>query len=138
MSRFPTRSLFLCLALLAGPALAQDAAPALPAWDQLTPAQREALIAPMRERWNDEPESRAHMLRRAERWRDMSPEERQRAHRGMKRWEDMSPERRQETRALFEHMRRLPEAEQQALRERWRAMSPAERERWLREHRPRD
>lgn len=140
MSRFPTRPLALCLLLLplAGPAPAQDAAPALPAWEQLTPAQRETLIAPIRERWNDEPAARAHMLRRAERWRDMSPEERQRARRGMKRWEDMSPERRHETRALFEHMRLLPEAEQQALRERWRTMTPAERERWIREHPPRD
>ncbi len=56
------------LVLLAGLALApfathaQDAKPApppteaMPAWEQLSPAQRELLIAPVRDRWNREPE----------------------------------------------------------------------------------
>ena len=34
------------------------AEPALPAWDQLSPEQRDALVAPLRERWNDSPQER--------------------------------------------------------------------------------
>src|SRR3546814_15294094 len=63
---------------------------ALPAWDQLTPTQREQLIAPTRERWNAEPAQRAELLERAQRWQQMSPEQRKHAHRGVKRWRHMS------------------------------------------------
>ena len=35
------------------------AEPVLPAWDQLSPEQRDALVAPLRERWNDSPQERA-------------------------------------------------------------------------------
>ena len=38
------------------------AEPVLPAWDQLSPEQRDALVAPLRERWNDSPQERARML----------------------------------------------------------------------------
>ena len=95
-----------CLLLLWLPALghAQDApatgakpapaasarAPAaeapLPAWDQLSAEQREALVAPLRERWNAAPAERARMLERARRWESMPPEERERARRGMRRF----------------------------------------------------
>ena len=74
--------LLLATALLAAPALAlaQDARPdALPAWDQLTPAQRKLLIAPMRDRWNREPERRPQMLEFAKRWQSMPPPQRDRA-----------------------------------------------------------
>src|SRR5690606_2865911 len=59
---------------------ATSAAP-LPAWEQLSPGQREALIAPIRERWNASPEDRARMLEHARRWKSMPPEERERARR---------------------------------------------------------
>ena len=74
------RSLLLGLLLLAGQALAQSQpATTLPDWDKLTPQQREALIAPVRERWNGEPEERPRMLERAQRWKSMTPEQRGRA-----------------------------------------------------------
>ena len=76
-----------------------------PAWDQLSAAQREQLIAPVRERWNTEPAERARMLEHAQRWKQMTPEQRQHARHGMKRWEHMSPEQRAQMRALFEQMR---------------------------------
>ncbi len=51
--------------------------PPPPAWEQLTPAQREAIVAVLRDRWNDNPHERARMLQHAERWkRQLSPEER--------------------------------------------------------------
>ena len=49
----------LALALLPAAAFAQQVAPAaaLPAWEQLSDAQREQLIAPIRDRWNSAPAS---------------------------------------------------------------------------------
>ncbi len=130
-------ALALMLAGLSGPALAQTTAPQLPEWDQLSGQQREALIATVRDRWNDAPEQRARMLRHAERWQQMSPEERQRAHHGMKRWRDMSPEKREEARALYQRMRTMPEQERRALHERWKEMTPDQRRDWLEQNPPR-
>jgi hypothetical protein len=130
----------LSLALLApGLAAAQSQAQPLPAWDQLTPQQREQLTAPLRERWNNSPpERRAHMLEHAARWQAMTPEERARARQGHKRWSDMPPERREQARALYQHMRQLPEAERKAMVERWRAMTPEQRRAWVEAHPPPD
>ena len=125
-------ALLWTLAALA-PAAAQpvrEGAP-LPEWDQLTEAQREALIAPVRQRWNDNPGKREHMLAHAERWQEMGPEQRARARRGAERWRQMDPEKREAMRALYARMRALPEAERQALRERWRAMTAEERRAWV-------
>lgn len=127
-------AVLMALALVAAaPAFAVDPATApLPAWEQLSPAQREQLIAPTRERWNSaDPEHRRRMFDHARRWQTMSPEERKRAHRGMRRWEHMSPERREEMRALFEKMRTLPPEQRAALKQQWRAMTPEQRKAWL-------
>ncbi len=131
------------------------AAQPLPAWDQLTPAQREELIAPLRERWNGNPDERARMLERARRWHAMPPEQRKRAHRGMHRWEHMDPVKRAQMRILFERTRDLPRAqrreaavlfrvmlpmspeEREQLKQRWQKMTPEERKAWIREHAPR-
>ncbi len=128
-----TFAALLSLLLLApAAAFAQQSAQPLPAWDQLTPQQREQLVAPVRERWNDSsPEKRRHMLDHAVRWQSMSPEERSRARHGADRWRDMPPERRREARALFEHMQSLPESERKAMVERWRAMTPEQRKAWV-------
>ncbi|WP_129136564.1 DUF3106 domain-containing protein [Luteimonas sp. YGD11-2] len=122
----------------ATPPTASENTPALPAWDQLDATQRDLLVQPVRDRWDASPEARQRMLRHAERWRQMTPEQRDRARQGMKRWEDMSPERRAEARVFYQHMRRLPEAEREALRTRWKTMSAEERQRWLGTNRPRD
>ena len=128
---------------------------AMPEWEQLTEAQRETLLAPVRERWNRNPEDRSRIYHRAERWQSMSPEQRARAHRGMKRWEHMDPERRAQMRALFERTRDMPRAqrkeamvlfhemlrmspqEREQLRESWGRMTAEERTEWMREHAPR-
>ena len=125
-----TRALPLMLLLLSSAAMAQSD-DALPDWDRLTPTQREALVAPVRERWNAEPTQRARMLRNAQRWKAMTPGQRREARQGMHRFRDMSPQRRQEARALFEKMRALEPQERAQLRERWQTMSPEERKQWM-------
>lgn len=115
----------------------KPAAPAtatLPAWDQLTPEQREALIAPLRDRWNDSPQERQRMLDHARHWKSMPPEERERARRGMRRFEEMSPEQREQARAIFERTRDLSPEQRRAFRENWGKMTPEQRQEWLRTH----
>lgn len=116
---------------------AQTASPRpLPAWEQLSQAQRDELTAPIRERWNRAPGERTRMLERAKRWRAMSPEQRTRAHHGMQRFERMDPEKRDHAHAMFEKMRNLPEAERRVLRQRLKQMTPEERKAWMQQHAP--
>jgi hypothetical protein len=146
-------SIFLLIAacvLAASPVLAQSTPPAkpattqstqsgaaeLPEWDRLTPQQREALIAPVRERWDGNPAQRAHMLDRAHRWSQMTPEERQRAHHGMKRWKRMDPEQKQQMRAFYERTRNMTPEQRKAEREKLKAMTPARRREWLEQTAP--
>jgi hypothetical protein len=155
MSRARFLRLLLCAALTAcaGVAAAQNRplpapppaggaparnAPALPEWDKLTPAQREAIIAVVRERWNGNPGERRRVLQHAERWRQMTPEQRRNAQQGQRRWEQMSPEQRKRARADYAQTRDLPPEERAALREKLKAMSPEERREWLRTHRRRN
>jgi hypothetical protein len=136
-----TRANFaLAVLLLAGGAASPVAAQAtrgpsdatsLPAWDQLTRAQRDLLIAPMRERWNDHPADRPRMLAHARRWQEMTPEQRQRARRGMHRWEKMDPDHRRRMRVLFEEMRDMTPEQRKALRDKWHAMTHAQRRAWI-------
>ncbi len=145
MLRHLSLPLLIALALLpAAPALAQTHAPApptpgapLPAWDQLSPAQREAVLAPLRDRWNGaDAGQRQRMLAHGQRWQSMSPEERDKARRGLRRFEHMSPEQREQARALFGQMRQLPPAQRDALRDRWSRMTPEERRDWVRDNPP--
>jgi hypothetical protein len=111
---------------------------ALPAWEQLSDAQRELLVAPLRERWNASPSDRARMYDHAERWRSMTPEQRNRARRGMRHWEHMDPQRQKEMRALFGKMRSMTPEQRNALRDRWHAMSAEERRAWVEANPPKD
>lgn len=142
--------LVVACALAASPSLAQSTPPAkpatpqstrsgatgLPEWDRLTLQQREALIAPVRERWNGNPAQRARMLDRAQRWSQMTPEERQRAHRGMKRWKRMDPDQKQQMRAFYERTRDMTPEQRRAEREKLKAMTPAQRREWLEQTKP--
>jgi hypothetical protein len=138
----------LALALLGAPsafaqtpppntAPARQAAPTPPEWDKLTPAQREALIAVVRERWNSEPGQRARMLQHAERWRTMTPEQRRSAQHGQQRWSRMSQAEQREHRALYEYARRLSPEQRAALREKLKTMTPEQRRAWIQEQRER-
>lgn len=131
MSRPAIHALAVLLALSALPALADPKPAALPDWDQLTPAQRELLVAPVRERWNARPADRARMLDHAQRWRTMTPEQRARARHGVDRWQGMSPEQRADARKIFERMRKLDPEQRRDLRERLKRMTPEERRAWL-------
>ncbi|MGV8942689.1 DUF3106 domain-containing protein [Thermomonas sp.] len=131
--------LLLALVLLLAPvfAMAQvKPAPAtpLPEWDQLTSAQRDELIAPLRDRWNSSPEDRTRLVERARRWNAMPPDTRERAHHGMQRWEKMSPEQRQHAQALFHAMRTLDKDERTAFLAKWHAMTPQQRNDWVAAH----
>lgn len=129
------RPFVLLLALCAGAAFAQQGpASTPPAWEQLTPAEQELLVAPLRERWNANPRMRQRMLEHARRWQSLTPEQRRNAHHGMDRWAHMSPEQREHARALFQRMRAMDPEQRRALRERWRAMTPEQRRAWLRDH----
>ena len=119
---------------VAAPAAPATAARSYPAWEQLSVAEREMLIAPVRERWNSNPQSRARIMEHAQRWQTMTPEQRQKAHRGMKRWGHMTPEQRTQTRALYGQMRNMTPEQRQELRAKWKAMTPAEREAWIKAH----
>lgn len=104
----------------------------LPDWDRLTPEQREALIAPLRDRWNNAaPPQRQRMLQHGHRWESMTPEQRELARRGRHRFENMTPAQREQARALFAQMRSMTPDQREALRERWGKMTPEQRQEWL-------
>jgi hypothetical protein len=131
--------LLLSLVLLLAPAfaMAQDKhvnSTPLPKWGQLSSAQRDDLIAPLRDRWNSNPSERTRMYERARRWKAMPADARQRAHHGMQRWEKMSPEQRQHAQALFHAMRRMDEGERKDFLAKWHAMSPQQRSEWVDAH----
>jgi predicted Fe-S protein YdhL (DUF1289 family) len=120
------------LAFAAGSTLAAPPAPApLPAWDQLSPAQRDLVIAPLRDRWNADPKVRTRLFQHAQRWQQLTPEQRARMRHGLGKWEHMDPQQRETMRALFHRMRDLTPAQRTALREQWRAMTPQQRQEWV-------
>lgn len=130
------RSMVLCAGLCAMPVFAQsEAAQPLPAWEQLSAAERDALIAPIRDRWNANPTQRARLMHHAKRWQALTPEQRRHARHGMKRWSHLDPEARAQVRVLFGEMRKMTPEQRKALRARWKAMTPAERDAWVEAHR---
>lgn len=142
MRRLPSlrrAGLALAFAALAAPVWAAPPsanAANLPAWEQLSQAQREQLIAPMRDRWNSSPDERQRMFDHARRWQQMTPDERQDARRGMKRWEHLNPEERGQMRALYGKMRGLDDVSRRALMEKWRTMTPEQRRAWVQANPP--
>ena len=134
------------LVLLAGLALApfvahaQDAKPApppaeaMPAWEQLSPAQRDLLIAPVRDRWNREPERRQQFMEFAQRWRSLPTDQRRNARRGMQRWDNMDPAQRAQARAVFHAMRGMDKDARRAFMDNWRTLSPQQKADWVKAH----
>ena len=120
-------------------ALAQQATPApasspLPNWEQLTPAQRDMLTAPLRDRWNNSPEDRSRMLNHAQRWHTMTPDQRGHARRGMQRWDDMNPDQRAQARAVFFAMRSMDKDARRAFMANWRTLTPQQKADWVKAH----
>lgn len=115
-------------------AQAQPAGAQYPDWDRLTPAQRATLVAPLRDRWNSNPDERARMLERAQRWETMPPTQRDRARHGAQRWEEMSPEQREQARALFHAIRGMDKGSRANFLAQWRQMNPQQRADWTKAH----
>lgn len=137
LRQLPALALLATALFAANPAgAATTTATAMPAWEQLTPAQRDLLVAPIRERWNSSPDERTRMYQHAQRWQQMTPEQRGRAHHGMRRWEHMDPQKREEMRALFQKMRAMTPEQRQALRDQWHAMTPEQRKAWIQANPP--
>lgn len=146
----------LLAAFAAAPAIAQSPPQPAPGnWDQLGAAQRELLTQPLRDRWDHaDAAQRQRMLAHAQRWRDMPAEERMRARRGYDRYDRLHPAQREQMRVLFERtrdmdretrrhtlvlfhaMRGMDADQRKALVDRWAAMTPQQRQDWVREHAP--
>ena len=132
-------TLALLLAILFAPAFAwaqekQAITTQLPKWDQLSSAQRDDLIAPLRDRWNSSPEERNRLYERASRWKAMPADARERAHHGMQRWEKMSPAQRTQAQSLFHAMRGMDEGQRKDFLAKWHAMTPQQRIDWVSAH----
>jgi len=136
MSKTPMNPIVAALSALLALAwsLPAAAAPPPPEWDQLDAAQRDLLVAPLRERWDSNPDARQKMLERAERWQELTPEQRKRAHHGMDRWKHMTPAQRENARALYSHMRTLDAEARSELRREWKQMSSEQRRAWAQRH----
>lgn len=131
------RPLVFALALTTASAFAAPPSPAtLPAWDQLSPAQRDLVIAPLRDRWNADPQMRTRLFEHAQRWQQLTPEQRARMRHGLGKWEHMDPQQREAMRALFHKMRNLTPEQRTSLREKWRNMTPQQRHDWIEANRP--
>ena len=119
----------LTATMLAAPA---SASPMPPTWSALSPADRDALIQPIAERWDRAtPEQRQRMLERARLWASLSPEQKALARQGMTRYREASAERRGQLREVWQQLQSLPPDEREALRATWRRLTPAERRAWL-------
>lgn len=129
---FQSWPLIAALALAFG-ANAQETQPVeMPHWEQLSPAQREALSTPLRERWNQAAyEQRLRWLRQAERWQHLSPDERKAARKGLRAYRQADPQTREKLRDVFRNLRNASPEQRAALREKWRSLSPQQRKRWL-------
>lgn len=134
-----TSARMILLTVLFSPALAlaqsqPGATPQYPEWDKLTQAQRDTLIAPLRDRWNANPDDRARMIEHANRWKTLPPEQRARARHGAERWERMTPDQRREARALFHAMREMSADQRKAFLADWRQKTPQQKADWLKAH----
>src|SRR3546814_18258651 len=77
------------MAISPPPAETEDTATPMPAWEQLTQEQRDAVLAPLRARWNDNPETRGRMYGHAQRCQAIPSDPRATAHRRKQRWRHM-------------------------------------------------
>lgn len=109
-------------------------APVESQWQRLHPARQQQL-AEHASRWASLPPQRQQQIHeRLTRWANMSPQQRQQLRENVRAFRNLTPEQRAKVRTAFEHFNNLPPAERKTLRERWRAMPPAQRMRWANEH----
>ena len=97
------------------------------AWEQLTPAQRQAL-APLQRDWPSIDANRQQKwIEVATRFPQMSPDERRRLQDRMAEWARLTPEERTRARLQFQETRQLPAEEKRARWEAYQALSEEER-----------
>ncbi len=102
-------------------------------WAQLHP-QRQHRLAENAMRWAALPPTRQQQIQeRLTRWANMTPEQRRQLRENARAFHSLTPEERARVSAAFRKFQSLSPAERQALRERWRAMSPEQRRRWANE-----
>ena len=107
-------------------------AQSMPAWDQLSAAQRDALTASVKERWNNNPEHRAKMMEHAQKWASMTPDQRKAAMQGRKKFRQMSPERRDAMRAVYYKAQSYTDdAQRKTFLESIKKMTPEQRAAWV-------
>lgn len=132
-----------------GASTANDAPRQPIGWSSLSPAQQR-MLAPLQDQWNQmKPGHQQHLAQNAARWAALPPDRQQQIRERLTRWAAMTPEQRHQLRenarafhnltpeerarvsAAFRKFQSLPPAERRALRERWRAMPPQQRMRWV-------
>lgn len=119
-------------ALVAGSFAGQAFAQAMPAWDQLSASQRDALTAQVESSWNKaSPEQRARMMERANKWASMTPEQRAEARKGRAAFGKMSPEARDARRAVYYKVQSMDEAQRRTFLESFRKMTKEQRADWV-------
>jgi Spy/CpxP family protein refolding chaperone len=102
-------------------------------WDTFSPRRQQRMLDKA-SRWVTLPEPRREEIRqRIDRWQKMTPAERDEARRNMQRFHDLTPEQRDELHAAFDRYRQLPADQRDALIRKWQQLSPAERERSLKQ-----
>lgn len=135
-----------------GPPARNDAPEPPLAWSNLSPGQQR-MLAPLQDQWEQMRPAHQHRLaehalhwaslpaaRQARirehlaRWAAMTPQQRQQLRENARAFHDLTPEQRAKIRAAYQRFRALPPDARKSLRERWRAMPPAERMHWATEH----
>ena len=128
---------FACAAALAtGPLCASGTASSAGgesrSWAELPPADRDALAAPTKERWERAtPEQRRRMLDRARFWASLRPEQKQLARSGVERYRDSNAQQRTRLRDAWRRLQSLPPEQREALQRTWQDLSPRQRRAWL-------
>lgn len=103
----------------------------VPAWNELSPQQREDL-ARFQSNWDRMPASRrVAILERYSRWQQASPQARETWRDGERNFQQMSPLQRQQMRRSLAAVRELPAEKQRYLRRLWQSLSPDQRRLWL-------
>lgn len=101
-------------------------------WASLSEADRDALMQPLRERWERAtPEQQQRFLERARFWASLSPEQKRLARAGAQRYQQANTEQRGRLRETWRRFQTLPPAEREAARRTWESLGPAQRRAWL-------
>ncbi|MBC7946211.1 MAG: DUF3106 domain-containing protein [Burkholderiales bacterium] len=101
----------------AAPAIAQTAKQ--PAWEQLTPQQKQVL-APLAAEWSSFPDvQRSKLLGIAQRFPGLSPDQKQRVQSRLAEWSKLTPAQRDLARQNFRNLKQLPPEKREEAKKKW-------------------